>query len=244
MRGKVPGYMPLPEEFRSVMETASPSLFVRLGKLRDRRRVLSIDRHVDALIEAYPRSGSTYAVSLVECASGDRTPCLASHLHSWTHVTDAVRRDIPTVVLVRNPLDAISSFMVYLDEQRPAPVVRRYARFYHRVERIARDAPRNFHVVSFDDLTARPGGFLRLMASMGVLDLQAEDLVGVTERALSRTEAREVEYRGTLSEHHVGRPSEHRVHATRAARTQVMSVPDLDWALDAFAAASSLRTPL
>jgi hypothetical protein len=60
-------------------------------------------------IEAYGRSGNTYLVELIKRLKPRCERRIASHSHSFGVVKYSIKRRIPTIILLRNPLDVIAS---------------------------------------------------------------------------------------------------------------------------------------
>jgi hypothetical protein len=78
-----------------------------------------VTQKTDLLIEGYPRSGNTYAriAFLMAC---NNAFVVSSHLHCIGNVRRAIRLDKPILILIRKPLDAVSSYLVYQGERLPA----------------------------------------------------------------------------------------------------------------------------
>ncbi|MEW6059376.1 MAG: hypothetical protein AB1551_04425, partial [Actinomycetota bacterium] len=60
----------------------------------------------DLVIEGYPRSANTLAVSAISAAQPGPIR-IAHHLHAPGHVIAAIRRGVPVLVLVREPEEAV-----------------------------------------------------------------------------------------------------------------------------------------
>jgi len=104
----------------------------------------------DICIEGFPRSGNTYFVSAF--FSWNRGIAVAHHSHLAGSAKYAIRREIPTVILVREPQDAVASVMAW-DGLLWAPVaLLSYIHFY----RVLWKYRQKFLVLSFDDVTQRP----------------------------------------------------------------------------------------
>lgn len=70
-----------------------------------------ITENTELVIEGYPRSGNSFAEAAIRFAQNDRHLHLAHHTHSAGHVLEAIRRDLPVLLLFRDPIDAAASFM-------------------------------------------------------------------------------------------------------------------------------------
>jgi hypothetical protein len=87
------------------------------------------------VIEGFPRSANTYALAAFRCSNGP-DPRVADHLHAARSVQLAVRRQLPCVVLVRDPVDACSS-LIQRQPVLPRTALAAYVRFYSQVIAVA-----------------------------------------------------------------------------------------------------------
>ncbi len=92
-------------------------------------------RNTEVVIEGYPRSGNTFAVMAFRVAQA-RPVRMAHHLHMPAQLKAAVRWQIPTMVLLRRPEDAILSFLVREPRILPEQAVQDYLTFYTWVIRL------------------------------------------------------------------------------------------------------------
>jgi hypothetical protein len=130
------------EKWVQIHAGGHPAIYFNLFRLlrtrQDLVRVVTPDTQL--VIEGFPRSGNTFARRAFVVAQGesfDRTH-VASHLHVPAQVVQAARWQIPTLVVIRRPRDAVLSFAVW----NPISVdqaLRYYVSFYETVEKY-RDA--------------------------------------------------------------------------------------------------------
>ena len=164
------------------------------------------------VIEGFLRSGNTFSVAAFAVANGEHLH-VGRHLHGAPHVLRAARLGLPTVVLIRRPAEAISSYLVRRPTLTPADALVEYLDFYRTAWRV-HDA---FVVGLFDTVVADFGAVIReVNARFGTAfapytptpDNDAEAFALVEE--MNRLECR-----GEVVETHVGRPS-----AQRSGRKQ------------------------
>jgi hypothetical protein len=86
----------------------------------------------EIVIEGYPRSGNTFAVVAFRLAQG-REIQMAHHLHAAAQIKRAARLDIPAIVLIREPSEAILSVVVRDPHASIRWALRSYIRFYSTV---------------------------------------------------------------------------------------------------------------
>jgi hypothetical protein len=134
--------------------SAQPALYLPLARRRypgPTPEVIGPD--TELVIDGYTRAASTYLVYAFQLAQ-ERPVRLAHHLHAPAQIIEAVRRALPTLVLVREPEESALSQAV----QEPHVTVRdalfAHARFHERLLPY-RDS---FVVADFEEVThdARP----------------------------------------------------------------------------------------
>lgn len=109
-----------------------PALY--LPWVRSRRKAFdgsdkAVSSTTQVVIEGYPRSGNSFAFAAFRLAQGAETS-IAHHLHAPAQVIRAVRRGIPTLVVVRAPDDAAVSLRVRHPEMTIRDALRDYIAFY------------------------------------------------------------------------------------------------------------------
>ncbi|MGN6681475.1 MAG: hypothetical protein ACTHKL_27220 [Streptosporangiaceae bacterium] len=86
----------------------------------------------EIVIEGFPRSGNTFAVVAFRLAQG-RGIKMAHHLHAAAQIKRASRLDVPAILLIRKPADAILSLMIRDPHASIRWALRSYIRFYSAV---------------------------------------------------------------------------------------------------------------
>ena len=114
------------------------SLYRLLRTRQDVERVVTPDTQL--VIEGFPRSGNSFARRAFVMAQNESfdTTRIAHHLHVPAQVVQAARWQIPTLVLIRRPRDAVLSFALW-DPISVDQALRYYRSFYETVEKY-RDA--------------------------------------------------------------------------------------------------------
>ena len=92
---------------------SSPALYrIHLRYFRDGRNV-RFPRRGDLIhLTGYPRSANTYAMHLLRAAARNGEGRVSTHIHAPASIRVALRARVPTLVLIRDPLDAVASAMV------------------------------------------------------------------------------------------------------------------------------------
>lgn len=97
---------------------------------RLRRRGELLDARTEVVIEAFPRCASSFAVAAFRLAQEPRFTHIAHHTHMPAMVIRAAAEEVPTMVLVREPVQALVSFLIRSPDVPPAAAARGYLRFY------------------------------------------------------------------------------------------------------------------
>jgi hypothetical protein len=115
-----------------------PAIYFNLYRLlrtsENFERAVTPDKQL--VIEAFPRSGTTFArraFIMAQDESFDKTR-IARHLHVPAQVVRAARWQIPTLVLIRKPKDAVLSFVI-MDPISVDQALKYYISFYETVEK-------------------------------------------------------------------------------------------------------------
>lgn len=117
--------------------SAIPWIFLPTVRFRPALQPPNDPRHwvcrtTEIVIEGYPRSANTFAVAAFQLAQ-DREVEIAHHLHAAAQIKRAARLGVPTVLLVREPSEAILSLMVRDPAASARWALRSYVRFYSSV---------------------------------------------------------------------------------------------------------------
>lgn len=184
-------------------------------RLRPAKRRTMAERHTAIVIEGFLRSGNTYSVAAFQVANGFG-PHVGHHLHGGAHVRRAVRLGLPTVVLIRPPADAVSSYLVRRPTLTPNDALLEYLDFY----RTAWPAREGFIVAPFADVVSDFGAVTdRVNERFGTRFTRFNSDPASREAALALVEEmNRRECQGVVVESHVGRPSAERERYKEEAR--------------------------
>ena len=144
---------------------------------------MRVTPNTQVCIEGFPRSANSYAVVAFKLAN-PQVP-IAHHLHVPAQILEAVRRNIPTVLVIRHPRECVASFMVFQRSERPAPYLKAYIRFHQAVLPVVeRVVVADFHqvITNINDVIAA------LNARFNTRFQFVADLPGQQERIFTRLE--------------------------------------------------------
>jgi hypothetical protein len=127
---------------------AYPAVYLPLARVRHRDNPdCPVSRDTELVLEAFGRSGSTFALYAFRLAQ-PREVRVAHHQHASAQVITAVRWGIPTIVIVRPPVDSVLSHMAR--HRVPArAALQAWIRFHGRILPYRE----GFVVTSFDEMT-------------------------------------------------------------------------------------------
>lgn len=109
-----------------------PCMYLALCRLRPKTRQITLSKGTEIVIEGYPRSANTFAVAAFTFAQG-RPVKIARHLHAASQVIAGVKMGIPTLVLIRQPEQAVLSLLVRAPHITAKQALRDYIRFYKSI---------------------------------------------------------------------------------------------------------------
>jgi hypothetical protein len=113
----------------AAMTVASRSPWIALPAARVLRHGVVLDERTDLVIEGYPRSGNSFAVAAFTAAQPGEVR-VAHHTHAPAHVLAAVRRCVPTLLVLRDPDEAVVEFALAKPAIGVTWALRAYVRFH------------------------------------------------------------------------------------------------------------------
>ncbi|MBE9100649.1 hypothetical protein [Vacuolonema iberomarrocanum] len=103
--------------------------FAYLKGIDPRFPKLAFSRETQLVIEGFPRSANTFAV-IAFLDAQDEPVSIAHHLHMPAQIIRAIHRNVPALVLIREPDQAIASLMVRHPAIQVASAFKWYLMFY------------------------------------------------------------------------------------------------------------------
>ncbi|BAU63905.1 hypothetical protein STA3757_12740 [Stanieria sp. NIES-3757] len=84
-----------------------PELFFPIVNFKSSKKQ-AVNQSTEIVIEGFPRSGNSFFVGAFELAQNHSVK-IAHHLHAPAQLIMAARKNIPAILLIRNPIDAVMS---------------------------------------------------------------------------------------------------------------------------------------
>lgn len=98
---------PAREEIRSRL-TLHDHLYLPVARARGKNRNQAVGPRTEVVIEGFPRSANSFAVDAFRAAQP--TPVqIAHHLHAPAQIVAGAKRGLPTLLLIRDPMEAVPS---------------------------------------------------------------------------------------------------------------------------------------
>jgi len=112
-------------------------------------RECRVGPETEFVLDGFQGTANSFAARAFKSAQ-DTPVRMAHHLHAPAQIIEAVDREIPTLVTLRNPADAVASLMSRWPYVAPRQGLRSYSRFYRKIEPFTEDV-----VISPFDQTTR-----------------------------------------------------------------------------------------
>ena len=109
-----------------------PKLFFPIMRLKSRERSWMIREKTQLIIEGFPRSANTFAVFAFLSAQTEKV-VISHHMHAPAQVIMAANRDLPTLVLIRKPVDAVLSWIIRYPYKSTSQALKYYIRYYKAI---------------------------------------------------------------------------------------------------------------
>jgi hypothetical protein len=182
-----------------------PSVYLPFARRRYGRD-LAFGPDTEIVIEGFPRSANSFAVNAFRLAQA-RPVRIALHLHAPAQVLAAGHDRVPAIVLVREPREAIVSYLLWQPGIGVRLATRSYLSFYRTLE----PYESSFVVASFGQVTTAFGAVIRRVNHrFGTSFREFEHTDANVRTCFAEIERHSRERRGQLLEAVVARPSAER----------------------------------
>jgi hypothetical protein len=109
----------------------SYSILFPLLRFHPRYKHLMMTAQSEICIEGFPRSANSFAVAAFRHYNPNLN--IARHVHVPMQVVKALEKGVPCLVLIRQPIDALSSLMIVDLNLSISIAIRSYINFYQRI---------------------------------------------------------------------------------------------------------------
>lgn len=112
-----------------------PFFFKYIAFFRQTNKKILVNKKTDIVIEGFWRCGNHFAVHAF-LFSQKKQMVIAHHFHASAQIKMAVKLNIPTIILIRNPYDCIASSLIFSPDKNPLFFIKYYKVFYSSLEKI------------------------------------------------------------------------------------------------------------
>ena len=120
-----------------------------------RSRAITAD--TDVVVEGFPRCGNTFAAAALQLCAPSSDISIVSRVHVPAQVKKAVRHGIPTVLVIRDPAEAVASLALAAPHVTLEHGLREFVHHYEQLWPYRESVV----VAPFDDVTADFGSVVR-----------------------------------------------------------------------------------
>lgn len=184
-----------------------PILFFSVLSLKKKYETLLVSKDTDIMIEGYPRSANTFAVAAFEITQ--KKPLkIARHTHAVAQLKRSAKLKIPTLIIIRNPKQAITSYVIREDNVTLNLAIKRYLSYYEAANKLSD----SFVIAEFSDIINNFGDVIsRVNKRFNTHFSLFEHTKNNINKTFQKVENMEREHAsGVLSESKVARPSKER----------------------------------
>ena len=129
--------------------------FVPIAYFRQNNKKILTTKDTDIVIEGFWRCANHYAVFAFKNA--EKNTNIAHHFHASAQIKIAIKKNIPSLVLIRNPFDCIASCLVFEPNTKPQYFIEYYKQFYISLM----DLRHNFIISDFDETITNFGDVMK-----------------------------------------------------------------------------------
>lgn len=158
----------------------------------------------DFVIEGFPRSGNTYFTYRFLLETNFKYK-VAHHFHTPSQFNFSVKLNKKAIILIREPLSAITSYLVRFPDVSPRLAILMYKEFYTLTYDLIQESPSLFIVVEFNN--AINGIAMEKVYKFLNIDSKFERQDVDNEMIFRAIEDRSAQLNGGLKENMVARPS-------------------------------------
>jgi hypothetical protein len=173
----------------------------------------------EVVIEGFPRSGNTFAFLAFRMAQ-EREIEIAHHTHAPAQIKAAVRMGLPVLLIVRTPLDALSSLLVQAPFLKASRALQYYFDFHNSVVQFSS----KIFIADFEQIICDFGRVTQsLNAYYGTRFIEFTHSDTNVARCFQCAEEWDKGYyhNASVDEGTVARPSRHRTHLLKEARKRL-----------------------
>ena len=150
-------------------------------------------------IEGFPRSGNSFMTKLVLSCNPHLTNKVGHHLHHPANIMRSVKNNIPTILMLRDPKNAIISLKSLImfgnhknSSNRPVPSLNKLLTLYIKYHTALVESTDKFSIISLDDLINKRDSTLSKISIAYSLDFSQISSIKYKQHALPSDERNQI----------------------------------------------------
>lgn len=179
-----------------------------------------VHENTECVIEGFPRSGNSFFLSAFKKWNPDVR--VAHHVHVPQQVLCGLQKGLPVIVLIRNPIDALSSLLIADNSLSVAIAINSYLEFYEKVLPVIEKTT----IGRFEECTTKPHEIIRKMNGSSQKQYLFKEVLTKEEKETIFKDLTEHNKRMKQSENLVPVPSEKKETLKNEVRDRIGSNRD------------------
>lgn len=184
----------------------------------------------ECVIEGFPRSGNSFFLSVFKKWNPDVR--VAHHVHVPQQVLCGLQKGLPVIVLIRNPIDALSSLLIADNSLSLTLAIESYLGFHEKVLPVIEKTT----IGRFEESTTRPQEIIKKMNASSKKQYLIKDILSKEEEEVIFKNLIEHNKRMKQSENLVPVPNEKKEALKQEVRERIASHRKFSSALDLYQA--------
>ena len=194
-----------------------PHIYQWWTKFRYKRELF--DRSLRLVVDGFPRSGNSYTTKMIIASQGEGFHFL-KHPHCPAFLIAAAEVDVPGVLTLRQPVDSVISWVIFMRDLSLEDVLKLYIDFY----RVLLPIRTQLLVLNFTTITKDFGTVFKLMNQRFALNLnEPENLEECDKKAMALIDQHYVDRKEGYDPLQVARPHPKRELMKGPLRDELMT---------------------
>ena len=187
-------------------------------------------KHTDLHLTGFPRSANTYCLNIIRVALPGLDLC--THIHTTASLKLALKYEVPTIVLVRDPVSTCCSLLLKYHEKPTAQKVESLLRDYIDYHAFVLQQGGVFKILGFRDVVSSPEYIVRTVGDFLSIEMTEDEIqskAGAGQALVESKEKNKAEEGGSL-------PNEKRREMRCMVEPAVQKHPRCGYAMELFRA--------
>lgn len=197
-----------------------PHLYYPLRRILNGKSKLAVQHDTEIVIEGYPRSGNSFSVVAFEHAQ-KRHVKIAHHLHNPSQIIKGAKLGIPIIVLLRDPISAVCSFVIRESQLTIDDALWDYIDFHKHILPFRQ----KFLIAMFEEVTSNYSNVItqlnrKYSTNFDIFEHSDANVAKVFSQLDSLESSSDA---GNIDENKVARPSKYRANQAAEIQSKLLS---------------------